>query len=100
MLNNWFARHRNPRNLILHLVGILQVVAAVPVAICAGVSGPNWLWIMAAVLFIDGYVLQFAGHRIEGNDAGEIIMFKKLLGMPYKALADEITNDETGMTNQ
>ena len=96
MLENWFARHRNRTSLILHLVGIPQAVAAVPVAICAGVSGPGWLWILAAALFFDGYLLQFIGHQIEGNDVGEIIIFKKLLGMPYKAVADEPpdNNDE------
>jgi hypothetical protein len=41
----------------------------------------QWLWALAA--FVGGYVLQFVGHGIEGNDAGEVILVKKLLGKPY-----------------
>jgi hypothetical protein len=34
-------------------------------------------------LFIGGYVLQFAGHLLEGTDPGEIIYFKRKLGLSY-----------------
>jgi len=27
------------------------------------------------------------GHRIEGNDMGEMILFKRLMGKPYTAVA-------------
>ena len=33
-----------------------------------------------------GYVLQYAGHRLEGNDMGEVVLMKKLLGRPYVAV--------------
>jgi len=35
------------------------------------------------VLFLGGYLLQFAGHALEGTDPGEIIYFKRKLGLPY-----------------
>jgi len=76
------------------MVGIAQTIVAVPVAVWAGLYGPTWLWIIAAALFIDGYVLQFIGHRIEGNDAGELVLIKKLLGLPYKAVADPTDQSE------
>ena len=41
----------------------------------------EWLW--AAVCFVGGYLLQFIGHAVEGNDAGEVILVKKLLGLHY-----------------
>ena len=88
MWTNWLARHRHPVNLILHLVGIPLAAAAVALATWAATSGPNWLWILAGALFIVGYALQFIGHRLEGNDPGEIILFKKILGRPYTAVAD------------
>lgn len=37
----------------------------------------------AAVSFVVGYALQFVGHAIEGNDAGEVILVKKMLGRAY-----------------
>jgi len=87
MLDNWLARHRRPVNLILHLVGIPPVAAAAALAVWAA-SGPNWLWILAGALFIVGYALQFIGHRLEGNDPGEIILVKKMLGKPYRTVVD------------
>lgn len=44
----------------------------------------KWDWALGA--FVLGYVLQFVGHAIEGNDAGETILVKKALGMPYVAV--------------
>ncbi len=44
----------------------------------------KWDWAIGA--FVLGYVLQFVGHAIEGNDAGETILVKKALGMPYVAV--------------
>lgn len=35
---------------------------------------------------VAGYVLQFLGYVVEGNDAGEMILIKKLLGKPYRAV--------------
>ena len=39
---------------------------------------------MALMVHVTTWVLQFIGHAIEGNDAGELILIKKLLGKPYQ----------------
>ena len=41
------------------------------------------IFFVALALFVGGYLLQFAGHVIEGTDPGEIIYFKRKLGLPY-----------------
>ena len=41
------------------------------------------LFLFAVALFVGGYVLQFAGHGLEGTDPGEMIYFKRKLGLPY-----------------
>ncbi|HUG89528.1 MAG TPA: DUF962 domain-containing protein [Planctomycetaceae bacterium] len=75
-LANYIERHRHPANQILHLVG-LPVTFVVPV-VC--LIERQWWW--AAAAFVGGYVLQFIGHAVEGNDAGELILLKRLLGKP------------------
>ncbi|QDU41353.1 hypothetical protein Mal4_57190 [Maioricimonas rarisocia] len=79
-LVNYYERHQHPANQLLHLIG-LPVTFVVPVILL--VEG-YYLW--AALSFVAGYALQFAGHAIEGNDAGEAILVKKLLGKPYVAV--------------
>ncbi len=41
------------------------------------------VFFLALALFVGGYLVQFAGHVIEGTDPGEIIYFKRRLGLPY-----------------
>jgi hypothetical protein len=36
---------------------------------------------------VAGYFLQWVGHRVEGNDVGEWAAIKRLLGLPYVAVA-------------
>ena len=81
MLSNYLARHSHPVNLGLHAIG-LPVTFVLPVVLLV-FHLP--LWALAA--FVAGYALQFAGHAVEGNDAGEAIIVKKLLGKPYIAIA-------------
>ncbi len=86
-LSNWLERHQHPVSLGLHLVGIPLTLAAVVVA---GVQLAHWrwdLWYRPAGLLGAGYILQFIGHRIEGNDMGEVILVKRLLGRPFIAVA-------------
>jgi hypothetical protein len=80
MLVNYLARHQHPANLWLHIVG-LPVTFAVPVVL---LILHQWWWALGS--FVLGYALQFIGHAIEGNDAGETIVVKKLLGKPYVAV--------------
>lgn len=79
-LVNYYERHRNPANILLHVIG-LPVTFVVPVILLVR---HEYLW--ALVSFMVGYALQFLGHAIEGNDAGETIVVKKILGKPYVAV--------------
>ena len=45
------------------------------------------------------YALQFIGHWIEGNDPGEVIIIKRILGKPYKAVSDQVTRTR-GLKNE
>ncbi len=92
-LKNWFERHQHPVSRGLHYVGIPLALAAV---VLAGVQLAQWrwdLWWRPTVLLVVGYALQFAGHAIEGNDVGEVILVKKLLGRPYRAVSARYQSD-------
>lgn len=80
-LTNYIARHQNGANKALHLIGV-PLTFVVPVVLLV-MQRPN----LAAAAFAGGYILQFVGHAIEGNDAGELILIKKALGKPYQEFA-------------
>lgn len=69
------------------MVGIPMTVAAVPLALVQLSRGEWNLWWRPAALFAGGYLLQWVGHLIEGNDMGEVILIKKKLGRPYTAVS-------------
>ena len=77
-LRNYLPRHRHPVNQMLHLVGVPLSFVVAPIL---AVTGAAWYWHVGC--FVGGYVLQFAGHSIEGNDAGEVVFVKKKLGLSY-----------------
>ena len=77
-LKNYLPRHSNRVNQGLHLIGVPLTFAGPPCMILNG-AGPWW----ACICFAGGYLLQFAGHAVEGNDAGEVVFLKKKLGMAY-----------------
>ena len=86
-LQNWLKRHQNPLSRRLHYIGIPLTIAAVVVA-AAQLWLWRWdLWWRPAVLLSAGYLLQYVGHRVEGNDLGEVILVKRLLGKPYQAVS-------------
>ena len=58
------------------MIGIPMTIVGIGFAVAG-----DWWWF--AGLFVGGYALQFLGHAIEGNDAGELILVKKALGLPY-----------------
>ena len=83
----WLERHQHPASRVLHAVGIPMAVGAL---LLAGWQLTRWewgLWWRPAALVAGSYVLQWAGHRIEGNDMGEAILIKKLTGRPYLAVS-------------
>jgi hypothetical protein len=86
-LANWLERHQSRLSFWLHMVGIPLAILAV---VLAGVQLYYWrwdLWWRPVVLLAVGYTLQYAGHRYEGNDMGEVILLKRLLGRPYVAVS-------------
>ncbi|MDD5555702.1 MAG: DUF962 domain-containing protein [bacterium] len=72
MLHKWAERHRRPLNLALHAAGIPLTIAALPLLLAGRIA-------FAAALFLSGYALQFVGHAVEGNKAGEQILVERLL---------------------
>ncbi len=86
-LANWLERHQNRTSFWLHMIGIPMTIACVPLALVQ-LSRDQWdLWWRPVVLLAGGYLLQWIGHVIEGNDMGEIILIKKLMGRPYVAVS-------------
>lgn len=59
LLDNYKAKHRHPVNRLFHTIGIPMIVVSWPMFLI------NWRWALG--LFIVGWILQFAGHAIEGN---------------------------------
>ncbi len=88
MISNWLERHRHPASLWLHAIGIPILVFGLLLGGWQLLHGMWSLWWRPVGLIIFSYILQWIGHRIEGNDMGEIILIKKLLGMPYVAVVD------------
>jgi hypothetical protein len=37
--------------------------------------------------------MQWIGHHVEGNDMGELILFKKCLGLPYQEVSPRYQRD-------
>jgi hypothetical protein len=86
-LSNWLLRHQHPASFWLHMLGIPLTIAAIPLALVQ-LAESRWdLWWRPVVLLVVGYLLQWLGHKIEGNDMGEIILLKKILGRPYIAVS-------------
>ncbi len=86
-LVNWLQRHQAPLSRWLHYIGIPLTIAAVVVAVVQLCEWRWDLWWRPAVLLAVGYLLQYTGHRVEGNDMGEVILVKRLLGKPYCAIS-------------
>jgi hypothetical protein len=77
---NWLERHRHPFNRLIHIPGISLAVAGVVMLFFL-----PWYWGAGALLA--GYVLQWFGHLVEGNDVGEWAAIKRMLGLPYVGVA-------------
>ena len=59
LVANYKSRHSHPLNKLCHTVGIPLIVLSLPLFFF------RWRWALA--LFIVGWILQFVGHAIEGN---------------------------------
>jgi len=73
-LKNWMIRHQHQASIALHVIGIPACFVAAPILLVMH------MWYCAAGAFIGGYALQFIGHAIEGNQSGEEILLRRLLG--------------------
>ena len=58
-IEEYKAKHRHPLNRLTHSFGIPMIVVSLPLVFF------SWRWALA--LFVVGWVLQFIGHAIEGN---------------------------------
>jgi uncharacterized membrane protein YGL010W len=58
-LVNYKAKHQHPLNRLTHSIGIPLIVISLPLFF--------FTWRLALALFIAGWILQFVGHAIEGN---------------------------------
>ncbi len=88
-IRNWPPRHQHPLNRVLHAIGIPLTVLALPLIAWQLYQSdwPNW-WRPVALIVV-GYGLQYVGHKIEGNDMGELLGIKKRLGKPYVEIAPQ-----------
>ncbi len=58
-MEDYKAKHRHPLNRLTHSIGIPMIVVSLPLFF--------FNWRAALALFVVGWVLQFVGHWIEGN---------------------------------
>ena len=58
-IENYKAKHTHPLNKLTHSIGIPMIVISLPL------FAFNWRWALG--LFMFGWILQFLGHAIEGN---------------------------------
>jgi hypothetical protein len=96
-LRNWLERHQHPFNFWIHLLGIPIAVAGLVLLI---VWWPEWWWGVGGLVL--GYVLQWWGHTVEGNDVGEWAGIKRMLGMRYVSISPrwQQPQENTGSANR
>ena len=58
-IEHYKAKHRHPANRACHLIGIPLIILALPLFLF------DWRWALG--VFVVGWVFQFIGHAIEGN---------------------------------
>lgn len=71
----------------LHILGIPLTIAGVFVAAYQLWFGMWDDWWRPLAFWIVGYAIQWLGHVHEGNDMGEVILLKRLLGKPFVAVS-------------
>ena len=68
-MSEWVAQyaqsHQHPVNRALHTVGIPLIALSIPLFVVA-LLVPG-LWPVPAAMFVVGWLLQFAGHAMEGK---------------------------------
>ena len=59
LVANYKAKHQHPLNRLSHSIGIPLIAISLPLFFF------DWRWALA--FFVFGWILQFVGHAIEGN---------------------------------
>lgn len=69
-MTDWIAQysesHQHPVNRLLHTLGIPLIAISLVVALAGAIAMPPLL-IVAAALFVVGWIFQFVGHAFEGQ---------------------------------
>ncbi len=72
-IETWCSWHKHPINAVLHIIGI-------PMTFVGPLIAFKYSVLLGISLFVFGYAIQFVGHAIEGNEAGEVRLIKKIIG--------------------
>lgn len=77
----YWRRHAHPANRAIHAVAVpITFLGAFGCAVCGEFNA-------SAICFFGGYLAQFVGHAIEGNDAGEVVLIKRWFKQPFVEFA-------------
>lgn len=95
-IENWRERHQHPVSFWLHMLGIPLTIAALVLALVQLAAWQWPLWHRPVILLAAGYLLQWVGHLVEGNDMGEVILIKRWLGRRYVAVAPRYAEGARG----
>lgn len=66
---DYIDRHKHPVNALLHVVGVPMAFYGFFQLFVAG-------WTKGLALVTGGYLLQYLGHRAQGNEVGEVTLIK------------------------
>jgi Protein of unknown function (DUF962) len=65
-------RHAHPVNAILHLIGVPAAFYGVYELFCGA-------YFFGFELIVIGYILQYFGHKAQGNEVGEVTLIKSII---------------------
>jgi hypothetical protein len=68
------SNHTDPRNRVLHLIGVPLAPWGAIVFLIRGD------FLLAIGSFFVGYGLQYIGHKAEGNQMGDLVLLRQLVG--------------------
>jgi len=70
-LTDYCRRHAHPVNAVLHLIGVPMVLFGL-YELTQGKAAQSFF------LIVLGYLLQYLGHRAQGNEVGEVTLIKHI----------------------
>ena len=86
LVDSYTARHRHPLNRLSHAIGIPMIAVSLPLFFFS--------WRSALGLFIVGWIFQFVGHAIEGNQPSLSGSGERVAGI-VGAIAERLDLDQT-----